>query len=143
MIWIGVDPGVSGAIAVIRESGDVETIRFTETWHDIVDWLQDETELRQCKAVLEQVHAMPKQGVSSTFKFGRMYGAAEMLLVAAAIPYETVTPAKWQTAMKCKSQGDKNVTKAAAQRLFPTIKITHATADAILLAELCRRTHSA
>jgi hypothetical protein len=55
------------------------------------------------------------------------------------IPFEEVSPVKWQKVMGCLSKGDKNVTKAAAQRLFPDIKITHAIADALLIAEYGRR----
>ena len=39
--------------------------------------------------------------------------------------------------MKCLTKGDKNVTKSAAQRLYPDRKITHADADAILIARYC------
>jgi hypothetical protein len=40
----------------------------------------------------------------------------------------------WQKSLGCLTHGDKNVSKAAAQRLFPGMKITHATADALLIA---------
>jgi hypothetical protein len=41
--------------------------------------------------------------------------------------------------MKCRSGGDKKITKAAAQRLFPRMKVTHKNADALLIAEYGRR----
>lgn len=63
------------------------------------------------------------------------------LLAAYEIPYREVTPQKWQQEMQCRSGGDKNVTKAAAQKRWPSDKITHANADASLIAEYCRRTH--
>jgi crossover junction endodeoxyribonuclease RuvC len=84
---------------------------------------------------------MPKQGVSSTFKFGVNYGFLRGMLTAHKIPFEEVTPQKWQKAMGCLSKGNKNVTKAKAQQLFPNLKITHKVADALLIAEYCRRTH--
>ena len=62
-----------------------------------------------------------------------------MALIAAGIPFETVTPAKWQGAMGCRTKGDKNVTKRKAQDLFPGVKVTHAIADALLIAEWGRR----
>ena len=62
-----------------------------------------------------------------------------MALCAATIPYEEVTPQKWQKALGCRTGGDKNVSKARAQALFPLQNITHAIADALLLAEYCRR----
>jgi hypothetical protein len=59
--------------------------------------------------------------------------------MAAGIPYDLVLPVKWQTAMSCRTKGDKNVSKARAQQLFPDVKVTHAIADALLIAEFCRR----
>jgi hypothetical protein len=78
-------------------------------------------------------------GVVSAFTFGNGYGHLEMALTAAGIPFERVRPQAWQKAMGCMSKGDKNVTKAKAQELFPHLKITHATADACLIAEYGRR----
>lgn len=137
MIYLGIDPGKSGAIAAIYKDESLDWVLLSETEHDVARWLEEHSD--ESFAILEQVSAMPKQGVSSTFKFGTSYGFLRGLLVAFAIPFETVTPVKWQTAMKCRSGGDKNVTKGAAQRLFPVLKITHANADAILLAEFCKR----
>ena len=77
---------------------------------------------------------MPGQGVASSFKFGQNYGTLRMALVAAGIPFDTVTPQKRQHVMHCMSKGDKNVTKRRAQELFPDITITHAKADALLIA---------
>ena len=54
-------------------------------------------------------------------------------------PFEEVAPQVWQKVLGCLSRGDKNVTKAKAQQLFPAIKVTHAIADALLLAEYARR----
>jgi len=82
---------------------------------------------------------MPGQGVASSFKFGQGYGSLEMALTAAGIPFERVTPQKWQKALGCLTKGQKNVSKRKAQELFPTMKVTHATADALLIAEWGRR----
>ena len=83
---------------------------------------------------IEQVHSMPKQGVASSFKFGMGYGGLRMALIATRVTFTTVTPPKWQTAMQCRSHGDKNITKRRAQELFPSLTITHALADALLIA---------
>jgi crossover junction endodeoxyribonuclease RuvC len=137
-IYIGIDPGNSGAIAAIA-GDEIMLCKFTKsTMHDMVDFVQ-QFDQSNCFALLEKVHAMPKQGVSSTFKFGASFGSCEMLLAATRVSHELITPQAWQKAMECRSGGDKNVTKRKAQQLFPDIKIIHATADAILLAELCRR----
>ena len=91
------------------------------------------------KAYIEKVGATPQMGVVSAFTFGRSYGWLLGVLDALRIPYEFVTPQKWQKAMGCLTGGDKNVSKAAAQRLWPSLKITHANADALLIAEYGRR----
>lgn len=139
MNYIGIDPGKSGGIAVITTEGAAYAYRMADTDRDLLDLLGDIGAGVSC-AMLEQVHAMPGQGVTSTFTFGRGFGKLEMALCAARIPFELVTPQKWQKALGCLTKGDKNVSKAAAQRLFPTLKVTHAIADALLIAEYCRRT---
>ena len=78
-------------------------------------------------------------GVVSAFTFGRSYGFLRGLLAANGIKREDVTPQKWQAELGCRSKGDKNVTKAKAQELWPNEKITHANADAMLIAEYARR----
>jgi crossover junction endodeoxyribonuclease RuvC len=139
-MFLGIDPGKSGACALIDGEGrDAGTIQLKETDHDISDFLIGAQSWVKF-AVLENVHSMPKQGVRSTFNFGRSFGFVAGVLASLKIPYELVAPTVWQTAMKCRSSGDKNVTKQAAQRLFPETTITHATADAFLLAEFARRT---
>lgn len=137
--WIGIDPGASGAIAVIHESGNVNWIKNDSTEHELADWLQDIAENFDCIAIIEQVSAMPKQGVSSTFKFGRSFGFLIGLLTALRVRYEAYRPQVWQKHLRCLTKGDKNVSKAAAQRLWPSTKITHANADALLIAEFGRQ----
>ena len=140
--YIGVDPGKSGAMtAVDSEGGLVSLVRLKETPRDVWLWLHAHRD-KAAFAVLEKVAAMPKQGVSSTFKFGRSFGMCEAFLVAAGIRYELATPQKWQKYMGCMSRGDKNVTKSRAQALFPDEKVIHATADSMLLADYARRIRS-
>jgi hypothetical protein len=91
------------------------------------------------KAYLEQVHSSPQMGVKSAFTFGNGFGHLEMALTAAGIPFERVRPQVWQKVMSCMTGGDKNVSKRKAQELFPHIKCTHATSDALLIAEFGRR----
>jgi Holliday junction resolvasome RuvABC endonuclease subunit len=144
MIHIGIDPGGSGAIAALGESfSGPRTCKLDGTERDIADFLEciASYDNEHHTAVIERVHSMPKQGVSSSFKFGQSYGFLRGLLIALRIPFEEVTPQKWQQVMGCRSGGDKNVTKAKAQQLFPSVKVTHAIADALLLAEYLRRTH--
>lgn len=139
--YLGVDPGKSGAMAIVDEDGDlIQTCRLNETQADVWAWLQGVAP-RVAFAVLEKVHAMPRQGVASTFKFGESFGFCQGMLVAAGVPFELARPLKWQGVLDCRSKGDKNVTKSRAQQLFPHAKVIHATADAMLLAEFARRVH--
>ena len=148
-IFIGIDPGASGGIAALREDRSIVTAaRMPETDKDILDLLRalaaESRAVENGFALIERVHAgvfaqNRKMGVVSAFSFGGIYRALKMALTAAEIPYDEVTPLKWQTALGCRSRGDKNITKAKAQELFPILpsglRITHATADSLLLAE--------
>ena len=137
--YMGIDPGYSGAIAVVDEVGSlVDLQRLKDTEHDISSFMLGR-QLTVELAILEKVSAMPRQGVASTFKFGTSYGFCRGLLVCNRVRFEVVPPGTWQRAMGCLTKGDKNVTKAAAQRLFPGEKVVHAVADAMLLAEYARR----
>jgi hypothetical protein len=85
-------------------------------------------------AALEKVHSMPGQGVASTFKFGKGFGVLTASLIAFGVDFMEVSPQKWQKYWGCMTKGNKNVSKARAQELFPDIKVTHKIADALLLA---------
>lgn len=137
--YIGIDPGQSGGIAIIGP-GSINAVKMPETERDLWDVMKMAKNL-DCFAVIERVHSMPRQGVASSFKFGMSYGALRMALVASGIPFEDVTPQKWMKALGCLTGGDKNVSKQRAQSLFPQIKVTHAIADSLLIAEYCRRTY--
>ncbi len=135
--YMGIDPGKSGGIAFVTDGLGPEAYKMPETEHDI--WHLIGIYKQAAHAVIENVHSMPGQGVSSTFTFGKSFGGLLMALTAAEIPYTVVSPGVWQKKMGCLSKGDKNVTKRRAQQLFPSTQITHATADALLLAEYARR----
>jgi hypothetical protein len=146
MIFLGIDVGLAGGIAIIDSCGGVlAAVRMPETDADLYRTLSGWTKSPElaaveARAVLEKVHSSPQMGVASAFSFGRGYGACRMALTATGIPFDEVTPFKWQRRLECLSGGDKNVTKARAQQLFPHVKVTHYIADALLLAEFCRRT---
>jgi hypothetical protein len=140
-ITIGIDPGANGAIAWIDERGKSCVEKMPDTLQDLWELIRDITNFprstidgRKYKAYIEQVSSSPQMGVVSAFSFGRGYGNLEMALTAAGIPFERVRPQVWQKAMGCMTKGDKNISKAKAQELFPDKKIIHATADALLIA---------
>jgi crossover junction endodeoxyribonuclease RuvC len=142
---LGIDPGANGAACLIDDAGAIiDVLEFGKcTEADIIQGLREMAagyEKGITKAYIENVHSMPKQGVASSFKFGKGFGFIIGVVMALSIPLEYVTPQSWQKHLKCQSKGDKNVTKAMAQQLFPTAKCTHATSDAILIAEYGRQT---
>jgi hypothetical protein len=137
---IGVDPGANGGIAWITD-GKACVEKMPDTLQDLWELIRDITnhprsslDGRKYKAYIEQVSSSPQMGVVSAFSFGRGYGNLEMALTAAGIPFERVRPQVWQKALGCMTKGNKNVSKRKAQELFPDRKITHATADALLIA---------
>ena len=143
--YIGIDPGKSGGIAVIDSNGRAYAHKMPETERDILDALMEVHkaagfEKANCRAALEFVRTMPQNGVRASFSFGMSYGGLRMALIAAGIPFVEVLPRKWQATIGCMTGGDKNVSKAKAQEMFPDQKITHAIADALLIAEWLRRT---
>lgn len=139
MLIIGIDPGKEGGVAWTQD-GMKEPLaaKMPDNVHELVDLLRG-NDLSDAKCYLEKVHSMPKNGVASMFTFGQGLGRIEGVLAALAIPYEWVTPQKWQGAMRCQTGGDKNVSKRKALELFPRTKWTHATADAALICEYGRR----
>jgi len=138
---IGIDPGKGGAGVLIDASGRyIEHFRGDDTQADQFAKLEGwQLAYEPCLCIVESVHSMPKQGISSSFKFGMGFGFLLGIVTACKIRYEKVSPQKWQGAMKCRSKGNKNITKAKAQELFPQVKVTHIIADALLLAEYARR----
>jgi len=154
MNFIGIDTGKSGGIALIHVAsgfctpGTEGTVTITTmslkdaTERDV--WLFVKEARRGCSTkdfgVIEKVHSSPQMGVVSSFTFGKSYGFLRGVLTGSGMAFDEVSPQKWQKYMGCLTKGDKNISKAKAQQLFPNVKITHANADALLLAEYCRRT---
>ena len=145
--YIGVDPGMSGSICSIDSEGTPCVVTKTdkpykEIW-DKLWWYG----LEDSEAVVELVHSMPNQGVASTFKFGESFGMLLGLMTASNIPYVKVRPSVWCKEFGLKrKEGEpntdwKNRHKQLALELFPDADVTHATADALLIAEYCRRTN--
>jgi Holliday junction resolvasome RuvABC endonuclease subunit len=142
-IYIGIDPGINGGIAVIHSNSAV-AYKMPQTNSDLWELILEIKEISKIeelhiKCCLEAVSSSPQMGVCSAFTFGQGFGHLEMALTAARIPYERVRPQAWQKTMGCLTKGDKNVSKRRAQELFPAIKVTHAIADALLIGEYARR----
>jgi len=146
ILYLGIDPGKSGAICSVDVYGNPEiVVKADATNRDMWKALSDVSIDHKCRAVIELVNAMPNQGVASTFRFGESFGILLGLLTAAEIPFERVRPSLWCKEFGLKRRNGesgtdwKNRHKQLAQEMFPGIGITHATADALLIAEYCRR----
>ena len=149
-IYIGVDPGASGGLASLI-NGPIHICPMPDTERDIWEWFRQVSfkgvlGSQPIFAIIEKVHAMPGNGVSSMFRFGQNYGFLRACLIASNIPFDEVTPQAWQKALGIPKRGKterkpefKNRLKAKAQQLFPDIKVTPATADALLISEYCKR----
>ena len=140
---LGVDPGaVSGAYALIerinyRSAPPIaDDIPVVDRQVNAAEWARIVQHLRPDVAVVEQVGAMPKQGVSSMFKFGMGCGLIRGALAGAGVPIISVTPAKWKKHFSLNNDGEKS--RALAIRRFPTAplgrKKDHGRAEALLMA---------
>jgi crossover junction endodeoxyribonuclease RuvC len=139
--FLGIDPGQSGAAALIVADGSL----LVEDWPgdpvaaaDLLRSWAIHHHIRM--AALERVASRPGQGVSSVFAFGTNYGIWQGLLAALSIPYTLPTPQAWQKGVIVPSDGPdpKSRALAVARRLFPAADLSrkkdHGRADALLLA---------
>ena len=128
MIVLAVDPGLSGAIAILGPSLDdlvvhdmpVHTIARGGKSKRDVDAVALATIIRASgaeHAFVEQVGAMPGQGVSSVFAFGKGYGIALGVLAALYMPTTTVPPQRWKRALQVPA--GKDAARARASQLMP------------------------
>jgi crossover junction endodeoxyribonuclease RuvC len=147
---LGIDPGASGAIALL----DTEQNVLTVVDMPVVEVRRGSRNVRHVSAqalslvvdalqpidhaVVERVHSMPGQGVASTFAFGRAFGVCEGVLAGANVRYTDVAPATWMRAMYL--TGGKDSARHMAMQLFPdnaerfARKKDDGRADATLLA---------
>ncbi len=143
-----VDPGVRGAISVIDEDGVFRYVRAfdpTMTHFELVQVVEGAVLILHRydghEALCERVGYMPGDGGKGAFTFGQVNGLIRGALHALNVAVYDVSPVIWQSHMGCLSGGNKNVTKNKAIELFGKqgIKITHAVADSMLIAEHGRR----
>jgi crossover junction endodeoxyribonuclease RuvC len=141
-VVIGVDPGATGAIAALDTDGGIVAVHDMPHHGGIVspaliaDILSD-LRLAHDLAVawVERVHAMPRQGVSSSFKFGDAYGTVKGVLGGARVPLELVTPGKWKGDAGLTS--DKGASRRRAIELWPEHSATFARVKDDGRAEAC------
>ncbi len=152
--YLGIDPGGKGGLAAIDNSDNVYALKkMPDTLEEILQWCRM-FEGTRCYAMLEEVSGyigVAHPG-SSMFKFGRSYGALEMGLVAIGLEegttYRLTLPQRWQRGLglrkKTKGESDaswKGYLKSEAAALFPQLKATLKTADALLIAKYCKQVY--
>jgi crossover junction endodeoxyribonuclease RuvC len=125
---LGVDPGLGGGLAIIHPKDGMllepmPTIGNELDLQTLNRFIGDHArDIRV--AYLEKVHAMPKNGSVSMFKFGRVYGALEALLVAHKIPVVDVRPQVWMANVHAgisRSLEPKERSRMAFSRIFPEV----------------------
>lgn len=144
--YAGIDPGQGGALAIV--SGDMQEAYawdYPGSVEIAADLLRDAVLMyHPVLTAIEKVGAMPKQGVSSMFKFGQNYGAWLGALSALQAPFFIATPSKWQRAvLDSGGGGTKDRSLSMARRLFPGVELgrkkDHGRSDALLLAVYASR----
>jgi hypothetical protein len=152
---IGIDPGVSGGVAVLYEGGRVELLklagftlaeladRLRTIDHEHRDGMPDWAPVR---VVLEEPSGWgPQNGAKGIQVLFRSVGQLEGVLATLRVRTEKVLPAKWQKPMGVIAKKGTPPTekkrrhKDLAQQLFPQLKVTNWSADALLIAEWGRR----
>ena len=141
--YIGIDPGKSGALALLTEDGQCTVVPFNESAYTAILKAASGPSSVCC---LEKVGAMPGQGVVSMFNFGHNLGYIEGLLQAFDIPYQLVPPQTWKKEFCVTS--DKNTSIEVCRKLFPHVSLlptaksrkpSDGMAEAMLMAEYARR----
>lgn len=138
--YIGIDPGVTGAVAWLTEPG-VTVEDMPANPQDLFTTLEPEP-ASQVKVIIEQPGLRPGGGIHSSFKIGQGFGRIEGVLASLGIPYVVVSPAKWKRHFNLIGK-DKEASRALARSLWPSAplerKKDHGRAEALLLAEYGRR----
>lgn len=159
MIYAGYDPGKTGAMVALTDKGELfEYERFPlikvgkKSVLDIramAEWLELlRTVDGRVRVTIEKVHAMPGQGVTSMFSFGRSLGLIEGMVATQGFPCTYAAPRTWQAVMlkdKPTGKDHKGSAALAAVELWPElsktmkVKANWGIADAALIAEYGRR----
>jgi len=153
-LYIGIDPGVTGAVAAIDQKGQVISLQDTPTitvkrgkvlrreyaepaMAALLEGILQSAGAAYCPCgnpsrhlmqnvlvALENVHSMPKQGVASSFSFGVGFGVWRGIIATLGLPHERVEPGVWKRALKLTA--NKGTAVAKALRLFPRAELGHA-----------------
>ena len=153
MLIIGIDPGITGSICFFEEGKIIDVVEMpnmaegkknkrqvngAQIYHEIYKRIKN-LEKKDIKVVIEQVAAMPGQGVTSMFNFGQSFGVLKGICAAMQIPMYFVRPAKWKKYFNL-INSEKDASRTRAIEIFPYFstelsrKKDTNKADAILIA---------
>ena len=160
MLIIGIDPGISGSICFfkngeIKDVIDMPTmtegkrnkkqVNGSQIFNEISKRIK-EIDRKDIKVVIEQVSAMPGQGVTSMFNFGQSFGILKGICSAMQLPMYFVRPLKWKKYFNL-IKSEKDASRTRAIEIFPYFssnlsrKKDSNKADAILIASFYYETH--
>ena len=159
MLIIGIDPGISGSICFFEDGKIIEVIEMpvmtegkknkkqvngAQIYNEFLKRINSKDD--EIRVVIEQVSAMPGQGVTSMFNFGQSYGILKGICSAMQLPMFFVRPAKWKKYFNL-INSQKDASRTRAIEIFPYFstqlskKKDSNKADAILIASFYYETH--
>ena len=160
MLIIGIDPGISGSICFFQDGKIVDVVEMptmtegkknkkqvngSQIFNEISEKIK-ELDKREIKVVIEQVSAMPGQGVTSMFNFGQSFGILKGICSSMQLPMYFVRPAKWKKYFNL-INSEKDASRTRAIEIFPYFsnqlsrKKDSNKADAILIASFYYETY--
>ena len=160
MLIIGIDPGISGAICFFVDGKVIEVINMptmtegkknkkqvngAQVYNEISKQVK-KSESKGIRVIIEQVSAMPGQGVTSMFNFGQSFGILKGICSAMQLPMYFVRPAKWKKYFNL-INSEKDASRTRAIEIFPYFssqlskKKDANKADAILIANFYYETY--
>ena len=160
MLVIGIDPGLSGSICFFENGKIIDVIEMptmtdgkknkkqvngSQIYNEISNRIKQQ-EKQNVRVVIEQVSAMPGQGVTSMFNFGQSFGILKGICSAMQLPMYFVRPAKWKKYFNL-INSEKDASRTRAIEVFPYFsgqlsrKKDSNKADAILIASFYYETY--
>ena len=160
MLVIGIDPGISGSICFFQDGKIIDVIEMptmtegkknkkqvngSQIFNEILFRIK-KLDKKDAKVIIEQVSAMPGQGVTSMFNFGQSFGILKGICSAMQLPMYFVRPAKWKKYFNL-INSEKDASRTRAIEIFPYFsgqlsrKKDSNKADAILIASFYYETY--
>jgi len=160
MLIIGIDPGSSGSICFFQDGKIIDVVEMptmtegkknkkqvngSQIFNEISDRIK-KLDKKDIKVIIEQVSAMPGQGVTSMFNFGQSFGILKGICSAMQLPMYFVRPAKWKKYFNL-INSEKDASRTRAIEIFPYFsgqlsrKKDSNKADAILIASFYYETY--